>query len=52
VTAANKQGRNLVGKPMTLVVPAGAKIKAKACSTNGAARFTLRELHAKVAGQP
>jgi len=49
VAKANKRGRNLVGTAVTFVVPAGAKVKAKACSTNGAAPLMLRELHVKVA---
>ena len=43
---ANKRGRNLVGTPVTLVVPAGAKVKAKACTDAGGA-LTLRDLHVK-----
>jgi predicted secreted protein len=46
VTKANKRGRNLVGTAVTLVVPAGAKVKAKACSAGGT--LTLRDLHVKV----
>jgi len=46
VAKANKRGRNLVGKPVTLVIPAGAKVKAKACTAAGAL-LTLRELHVK-----
>jgi hypothetical protein len=47
VTKANKRGRSLVGTSVTLTVPAGAKIKAKACSGDGGA-LTLRDLHVKV----
>ena len=46
VLKANKRGRNLVGTPVTLVVPAGAKVKAKACTDAGGA-LTLRDLHVK-----
>ena len=45
VLKANKRGRNLVGTSVTLSVPAGAKIKAKACSDGGT--LTLRDLHVK-----
>jgi hypothetical protein len=45
VSKANKRGRNLVGTSVTLTVPAGAKIKAKACSDGGT--LTLRDLHVK-----
>jgi heme-binding NEAT domain protein len=45
VLKANKRGRNLVGTSVTLTVPAGAKIKAKACSDGGT--LTLRDLHVK-----
>jgi hypothetical protein len=48
VTKANKRGRDLVGTAVTLTVPAGAKIKAKACTTAGSAALTLRDLHVKV----
>jgi hypothetical protein len=47
VTKANKKGQSLVGTTVALVVPANAKIKAKACTTNGV--LTLRDLHVKVA---
>jgi heme-binding NEAT domain protein len=43
VLKANKSGRSLVGTSVTLNVPAGAKVKAKACSSGGA--LTLRDLH-------
>jgi hypothetical protein len=43
VLKANKRGRSLVGTSVTLNVPAGAKVKAKACSSGGA--LTLRDLH-------
>ena len=43
VLKANKRGRSLVGTSVTLSVPAGAKVKAKACSTGGT--LTLRDLH-------
>jgi len=46
VLKANKRGRSLVGTAVTLVVPAGAKVKAKACSGEGGA-LTLRDLHVK-----
>jgi hypothetical protein len=46
VTKANKHGRNLVGTQVTLPVPAGASIKAKACSAGGT--LTLRDLHVRV----
>ena len=45
VSKANKRGRSLVGTSVTLTVPAGAKIKAKACSDGGT--LTLRDLHLK-----
>jgi hypothetical protein len=45
VSKANKRGRSLVGTSVTLTVPAGAKIKAKACSDGGT--LTLRDLHVK-----
>jgi hypothetical protein len=48
VTKANKRGQSLVGTTMTLIVPANAKVKAKACSATGGA-LTLRDLHVKVA---
>ena len=44
VLKANKRGRSLVGTSVTLTVPAGAKVKAKACSGDGGA-LTLRDLH-------
>jgi hypothetical protein len=44
VAKANKRGRNLVGTAVTLAIPAGSKIKAKACSTAGGP-LTLRDLH-------
>jgi hypothetical protein len=47
VVKANKRGRSLVGTSVTLTVPAGGKIKAKACSAEGGA-LTLRDLHVKV----
>jgi heme-binding NEAT domain protein len=43
VLKANKRGRSLVGTSVTLSVPAGAKVKAKACSAGGT--LTLRDLH-------
>jgi heme-binding NEAT domain protein len=43
VSKANKRGRSLVGTSVTLNVPAGAKVKAKACSAGGT--LTLRDLH-------
>lgn len=46
VTKANKRGRNLVGTQVTLTVPAGAKVKAKACTGAGGA-LTLRDVHVK-----
>ena len=45
VLKANKRGRSLVGTSVTLNLPAGAKVKAKACSTGGT--LTLRDLHVK-----
>jgi hypothetical protein len=47
VTKANKRGKALVGTSLTLAIPAGAKVKAKACGTGSA--LTLRDLHLKVA---
>jgi hypothetical protein len=47
VKKANKRGRSLVGSAVTLVIPANAKVKAKACSAEGGA-LTLRELHVRV----
>jgi heme-binding NEAT domain protein len=44
VLKANKRGRSLVGTSVTLSIPAGAKVKAKACSGDGGA-LTLRDLH-------
>jgi hypothetical protein len=46
VLKANKRGRSLVGTAVTLTVPAGGKIKAKACSGTGGA-LTLSDLHVK-----
>lgn len=43
VVKANKRGRSLVGTSVTLNVPAGGKVKAKACSTGGT--LSLRDLH-------
>jgi hypothetical protein len=43
VLKANKRGRSLVGTSVTLTVPAGGKVKAKACSAGGT--LTLRDLH-------
>jgi hypothetical protein len=45
VQKANKRGRDLVGKTVVLAVPAGAKVKAKACTSAGSSALTLRELH-------
>jgi hypothetical protein len=45
VKKANKRGRNLVGHLVTIPVAAGAKVKAKACTTAGSATLTLRDLH-------
>ena len=47
VTKANKRGKALDGTSLTLAIPAGAKVKAKACGTGSA--LTLRDLHVKVA---
>jgi predicted secreted protein len=47
VIKANKRGRSLVGTPVTLVMPASAKVKAKACRAEGGA-LTLRNLNVKV----
>ena len=44
VSKANKRGRSLVGTSVTLSIPAGAKVKAKACTGDGGA-LTLRDLH-------
>jgi hypothetical protein len=52
VAKANKRGRTLVGTTVTLTVPAGAKIKAKACTTPGSSTLTLRDLHVKVPRTP
>jgi hypothetical protein len=46
VLKANKRGRSLVGTSVTLTIPAGAKVKAKACSDSDGA-LTLRDLHVK-----
>jgi hypothetical protein len=46
VLKANKRGRSLVGTSVTLSIPAGAKVKAKACSGEGGA-LSLRDLHVK-----
>ena len=46
VTKANKRGQNLVGTSVNLVIPAGAKVNAKVCTTAGG--LTLRDLHVKV----
>jgi len=48
VTKANHRGRSLVGTVVTLTVPAGAKVKAKACTTPGSSVLSLRDLHVKV----
>jgi hypothetical protein len=47
VKKANKRGRNLVGTGVSLVIPAGAKVKAKVCTAEGGA-MTLRDLHVRV----
>jgi len=47
VTKASKRGQSLVGTLVTLVIPANAKIKAKACTTGGA--LTVHDLHVNVA---
>jgi hypothetical protein len=52
VARASKRGRALVGTTVTLAVPAGAKIKAKACTTAGTSALTLRELEVKVPKKP
>ena len=46
VTKANKRGANLVGTAVNLVIPAGATVKAKVCTTAGG--LTLRDMHVKV----
>jgi hypothetical protein len=46
VTKANKRGKSLVGTTVNLVIPAGARVKAKVCTTAGG--LTLRDLHVKV----
>jgi predicted secreted protein len=48
VTKASKSGRSLVGTAVSLSVPAGAKVKAKACTTEGSNTLTLRDLHVEV----
>ena len=48
VKKANKRGRSLVGTSVTLVIPVGAKVKAKACTTQGSDVLTLRDLHVRV----
>jgi hypothetical protein len=45
VKKANKRGRDLVGDAVTLVIPAGAKVKAKACTAEGSSALTLRNVH-------
>ena len=50
VTKANKRGRNLVGTSVALVIPANARIKAKACSATTDGALTLRDLHITVSG--
>ena len=50
VTKANKRGRALVGTAVTLTVPAGAKVKAKACTTAGSSALTFRDLHVNAPG--
>jgi hypothetical protein len=47
VKKANKRGRSLVGTAVSLVIPAGAKVKAKVCTAEGGA-MTLRDLHVRV----
>jgi hypothetical protein len=44
VTRANHGGASLVGKQVTLTIPAGATVKANAC-LDAAGALTLRELH-------
>ena len=46
VTKANKRGKNLVGTSVNLVIPSGATVKAKVCTSAGG--LTLRDLHVKV----
>ena len=46
VLKASKRGRSLVGTSVTLSIPAGAKVKAKACTGDGGG-LTLRDLHVK-----
>jgi predicted secreted protein len=46
VTKANKRGASLVGTSVDLVIPAGARVKAKVCTSAGG--LTLRDLHVKV----
>ena len=46
VTKANKRGQDFVGTSVNLVIPAGASVKAKVCTTGGG--LTLRDLHVKV----
>lgn len=52
VTKANPRGRSLVGTQVTLTIPAGAKVKAKACTTAGSSALTLRDLHVDVPPAP
>jgi hypothetical protein len=46
VVKANKRGRSLVGTSVTLNIPAGSKVRAKACTGEGGA-LTLRDLIVK-----
>jgi len=47
VSRANHGGSSLVGKQVTLTIPAGATLKANAC-LDAAGALTLRELHVEL----
>jgi hypothetical protein len=48
VKKANKRGRDLAGSAVTLAIPAGATVKAKACGAEGSSALILRDLHVRV----
>jgi uncharacterized protein (UPF0333 family) len=48
VTKANKQTGSLVGSSLTLTIPSGASVKAKAC-TSASGPPTLTLLHVRIA---
>ena len=50
VAKANKGGQSLVGTAVTLTVPAGARVTAHACTSNGT--LTLQGLEVKVPKGP